>query len=37
MDVNRILDDLRVKHPGENEYLQAVEEVLLSEGFRLTK
>ncbi len=30
MDVNRILDDLRVKHPGENEYLQAVEEVLLS-------
>ena len=30
MDVNRILEDLRVKHPGENEYLQAVEEVLLS-------
>ena len=30
MDINKILNDLQAKHPGENEYLQAVREVLLS-------
>ncbi len=30
MDINRIISDLEAKHPGENEYLQAVREVLLS-------
>jgi len=30
MDVNKILQDLERKHPGELEYLQAVKEVLLS-------
>ncbi len=30
MDINKILSDLQAKHPGENEYLQAVREVLLS-------
>ncbi|RLD43594.1 MAG: NADP-specific glutamate dehydrogenase [Bacteroidetes bacterium] len=30
MDLNKILNDLEAKHPGENEYLQAVREVLES-------
>lgn len=30
MNVNEILSKLEAKHPGENEYLQAVKEVLLS-------
>lgn len=30
MDINKIISDLEVKHPGEKEYLQAVKEVLLS-------
>ena len=30
MDINRILNSLEAKHPGELEYLQAVKEVLLS-------
>lgn len=30
MNVEKILNDLQVKHPGENEYLQAVREVLLT-------
>lgn len=30
MDVKKILADLEAKHPGENEYLQAVQEVLES-------
>jgi len=28
MDVNKIMNDLAKKHPGENEFLQAVKEVL---------
>ena len=32
MDINKILNDLEAKHPGEKEYLQAVKEVLLSVG-----
>ena len=30
MNVDKILNDLEKKHPGENEYLQAVREVLES-------
>ena len=30
MQVNKLLDALAVRHPGEDEYLQAVREVLLS-------
>ena len=30
MDLNKIMNDLEQKHPGENEYLQAVREVLES-------
>ena len=30
MDVNKIMQSLEQKHPGELEYLQAVREVLLS-------
>jgi glutamate dehydrogenase (NADP+) len=30
MDLNNIMNDLRKKHPGEDEYLQAVREVLES-------
>lgn len=30
MNVNKLLDALAMRHPGENEYLQAVREVLLS-------
>jgi len=30
MDVNKILSDLKVRYPGENEYLQSVKEVLNS-------
>ena len=30
MEINQILSQLEVKHPGEKEYLQAVKEVLLS-------
>lgn len=30
MNVNKLLDALVMRHPGENEYLQAVREVLLS-------
>ena len=30
MDINKIMADLEAKHPGENEFLQAVKEVLLS-------
>ena len=30
MDLNKIINDLEKKHPGENEYLQAVREVLES-------
>ena len=30
MEVEKILQDLERKHPGEKEYLQAVKEVLLS-------
>ena len=30
MNVNKLLDVLAMRHPGENEYLQAVREVLLS-------
>lgn len=30
MDINSIMNALEAKHPGENEYLQAVREVLLS-------
>lgn len=30
MNVNKLLDALAMRHPGENEYLQAVQEVLLS-------
>lgn len=30
MDINNIISNLEVKHPGEKEYLQAVREVLLS-------
>jgi len=30
MDLNKIMNDLEKKHPGENEYLQAVREVLES-------
>jgi glutamate dehydrogenase (NADP+) len=30
MDLNKIINDLEAKHPGENEYLQAVREVLES-------
>ena len=30
MNVEKILRDLEAKHPGENEYLQAVREVLLT-------
>lgn len=30
MDLNKIMSDLEQKHPGENEYLQAVREVLES-------
>lgn len=30
MDINTIINNLEAKHPGENEYLQAVKEVLLS-------
>ncbi len=30
MEVNKIIDNLRAKHPGENEYIQAVWEVLES-------
>ncbi len=30
MNVNKLLDALTLRHPGENEYLQAVREVLVS-------
>lgn len=30
MDINKIMNDLEHKHPGEAEYLQAVKEVLVS-------
>ena len=30
MKVNEIMANLEAKHPGENEYLQAVREVLLA-------
>lgn len=30
MNLNKLLDALAMRHPGENEYLQAVREVLLS-------
>ena len=30
MEVEKIMQDLEQKHPGESEYLQAVREVLLS-------
>ena len=30
MDINKIMSSLEAKHPGENEYLQAVREVLMS-------
>ena len=30
MEVEKIMQDLQRKHPGETEYLQAVREVLLS-------
>ncbi|RLD87218.1 MAG: glutamate dehydrogenase, partial [Bacteroidetes bacterium] len=30
MNLNKIMNDLEKKHPGENEYLQAVREVLES-------
>ena len=30
MNVEKIMQDLAAKHPGENEYLQAVREVLES-------
>ncbi len=30
MEINTIIDNLKAKHPGENEYIQAVTEVLLS-------
>jgi glutamate dehydrogenase (NADP+) len=30
MDINKIMNDLEHKHPGEAEYLQAVKEVLIS-------
>jgi len=30
MNVNKLLDALAMRHPGENEYLQAVREMLLS-------
>ena len=30
MNVNKLLDAMAMRHPGENEYLQAVREVLLS-------
>ena len=30
MEIERIINNLEQKHPGENEYLQAVKEVLLS-------
>ena len=30
MDINKIMNDLEAKHPGEKEYLQAVREVLMS-------
>ncbi len=29
MDINKIISDLEAKHPGEQEYLQAVKEVLM--------
>lgn len=32
MDINKIITNLEIKHPGEKEYLQAVKEVLLSVG-----
>ena len=30
MDINKIMNDLEAKHPGEKEYLQAVRKVLMS-------
>ncbi|MDE5872257.1 MAG: glutamate dehydrogenase, partial [Muribaculaceae bacterium] len=30
MNINEIMAGLEAKHPGENEFLQAVKEVLLS-------
>ena len=30
MDIQKIMNDLERKHPGEAEYLQAVREVLIS-------
>ena len=30
MNINEIMANLEAKHPGENEFLQAVKEVLLS-------
>ena len=30
MDINKIMNSLEAKHPGEKEYLQAVKEVLMS-------
>ena len=30
MEVEKMMHDLEMKHPGEPEYLQAVKEVLLS-------
>ena len=30
MDINKIMNALEAKHPGEKEYLQPVREVLLS-------
>ena len=30
MEIEKIMNNLEQKHPGEKEYLQAVKEVLLS-------
>ena len=30
MEIDKIMQDLEKKHPGESEYLQAVKEVLIS-------
>ena len=30
MEIEKIMQDLEKKHPGESEYLQAVKEVLIS-------
>ena len=30
MNVNKLMADLELRHPGEKEYLQAVREVLMT-------